>query len=223
MPELVLTGPANSTFVCAARLALDEKGIAHRLEQPDVIKSGDFRLADMVRYLVAQQPRLTDGDFTLFEVESILSYIDAGYDGPALRPPSAKSCALMVEIMSVIRDHLHPLAIGKVVAQRLFVPFLGGVCDYGVVADALPSLADALLVIENLSLSAHDGEKSELLVGPGLSLADIALMPIAAYLLMTDEGRQAIAKSKRLARWWLSVSRRPSLARAWPRLDGLSR
>ena len=222
MPEVVLTGPANSTFVCAARLALDEKGVTHRLEQPDVIKSGDFRLADMVRYLVAQQPRLTDGDFTLFEVESILSYVDAGYDGPALRPTSAKSCALMVEIMSVIRDHLHPLAIGKVVAQRLFVPFLGGVCDYRVVADALPPLADALLVIENLSLSVHDGEKSELLVGPGLSLADISLMPIAAYLLMTDEGRQAIAKSKRLARWWLSVSRRPSLARAWPRLDGSS-
>ena len=27
MPELVLNGPANSTFVCAARLALDEKGV----------------------------------------------------------------------------------------------------------------------------------------------------------------------------------------------------
>lgn len=220
MPELVLTGPANSTFVCAARLALDEKGVAYRFEQPEVIKSGGFRLADMVHYFVSQQPRLAHGDFTLFEVESILSYVDAGFDGPALQPESAKSCALMIEIISVIRDHLHPLAIGQVVAQRLFVPFLGGACDYSAVADALPALGDALLVVEQLSLSAHDGEKSELLVGAGLSLADIALMPIVAYLLMTDEGRQAFAKSKRLARWWLSVSRRPSLARAWPRLDG---
>jgi glutathione S-transferase len=84
MPELVLNGPANSTFVCAARLALDEKGVAYQLEQPEVIKSGSFRLADMVRYLVAQQPRLTDGDFVLFEVESILSYVDGGFEGPAL-------------------------------------------------------------------------------------------------------------------------------------------
>jgi glutathione S-transferase len=223
MPELVLNGPANSTFVCAARLALDEKGVAYRLEQPDVIKSGSFRLADMVRYLVAQQPRLIDGDFVLFEVESILSYVDGGFEGPSLQPAAAKPCALMVEIISVIRDHLHPAAIGKIVAQRLFVPFLGGVADYAAVADALPSVTDALLVIEQLSLSAHDGEKSELLVGPGLSLADIVLMPIVAYLQMTDEGRQALAKSKRLSRWWLSVSRRPSLARAWPRLDGSTR
>ena len=220
MPELVLTGPANSTFVCAARLALDEKGVAYRLAQPDVLKSGGFRLGDMLHYLVAQQPRLDHGRFALFEAESILRYVDAGFEGPALQPADARSCALMVEIVSVIRDHLHPTAIGAVVAQRLFTPFLGGVTDYGAIADALPALGDALLVVEQLSFAAHDGEKSELLVGPGLSLADITLMPIAAYLLMTDEGRQAFAKSKRLARWWLAVSRRPSLARAWPRLDG---
>ncbi len=76
-------------------------------------------------------------------------------------------------------------------------------------------MTDALTAIEQISLAAHDGEKSELLIGPQVTLADIALMPIAAYLTMTPEGQKAIAASRRLSRWWLSVSRRPSLARSW--------
>ncbi len=77
---------------------------------------------------------------------------------------------------------------------------------------------DAQSSIEQISVSAHDGESAEMLRGGRVSLADIALMPIAAYLTMTPEGQTAIAASRRLSRWWLSVSRRPSLARSWPGL-----
>jgi glutathione S-transferase len=86
------------------------------------------------------------------------------------------------------------------------------------VEEAVGPMTDALNAIEQISTQAHHGENSELLIGPQVSLADIALMPIAAYLTMTPEGQTAIAASRRLSRWWLSVSRRPSLARAWPGL-----
>ncbi|HVZ00171.1 MAG TPA: hypothetical protein VHA35_11740 [Dongiaceae bacterium] len=218
MAEIELHGPANSSFVCACRVALEEKGVVYHLIEPDILQARGFRLADLLRYLAAQQPRLADGEFALHDWESILRYVDEAYDGPALQPADAMTRALMVEIQGVIRDYLHPAAIGKIATQRLFAPFLGGSTDMRIVEEAVAPLNDALNAIEQISASAHDGGSAEMLLGARVSLADIALMPIAAYLTMTPEGQAAIAASRRLSRWWLSVSRRPSLARAWPGL-----
>ena len=218
MADIELHGPANSSLVCAARVALEEKGVVYGLVEPDILQARGFRLADLLRYMATQQPKLTSGDFALYDCDSILRYIDEAYQGPALQPPDPKARALMVEIQGIIRDYLHPAAIGKIATQRLFAPFLGSPQDTHVIEEAVGPMTDALNAIEQVSTQAHDGEHSELLIGPQVSLADIALMPIAAYLTMTPEGQTAIAASRRLSRWWLSVSRRPSLARAWPGL-----
>ena len=218
MADIELHGPANSSFVCAARVALEEKGVLYTLIEPDILRHRGFRLADLLRYLAAQQPRLVEGGFALFDCESILRYVDEAYQGPALQPADPKTRAMMVEIQGVIRDYLHSPAIGRIATQRLFAPFLGSPTDIRIVEEAVQPMTDALAAIEQLSLAAHDGEKSELLIGPQVTLADIALMPIVAYLTMTPEGQKAVAASRRLSRWWLSVSRRPSLARSWPGL-----
>ena len=65
MAEIELHGPANSSFVCAARVALEEKGVIYQLIEPDILQARGFRLADLLRYLAAQQPKLTVGDFAL--------------------------------------------------------------------------------------------------------------------------------------------------------------
>jgi len=218
LAEIELHGPANSSFVCAARVALEEKGVIYHLIEPDILRARGFRLADLLRYLAAQQPKLVEGDFALFDSESILRYVDEAFDGPSLQPADPKARAMMVEIQGIIRDYLHPPAIGKIATQRLFAPFLGSPPDSRAIEEAVQPMSDALTAIEQISISAHDGERSELLLGPKMTLADIALMPIAAYLTMTPEGQTAIAASRRLSRWWLSVSRRPSLARSWPGL-----
>ena len=218
MAEIELHGPANSCHVCAARVALEEKGVLYHLIEPDILRARGFRLADLLRYLAAQQPKLVEGDFALFDCDSVLRYIDEAFEGPALQPPDPRARAIMVEIQGVIREYLHPAAIGKIATQRLFAPFLGSATDKKIVEEAVQPMTDALAAIEQISLIAHDGEKSELLIGPQVTLADIALMPIASYLSMTPEGQKAIAASRRLSRWWLSVSRRPSLARSWPGL-----
>ena len=219
MAEIELHGPANSSFVCAARVALEEKGVVYQLVEPDILRARGFRMADLLRYLAAQQPRFVEGGFVLYDSDSILRYVDEAFQGPALQPAEPRPRALMQEIQGIIREFLHPAAIGKIATQRLFAPFLGSPSDLRVVEEAVQPVTDALVAIEQISVSAHDGETSELLIGPQLTLADIALMPIAAYLTMTPEGQTAIAASRRLSRWWLSVSRRPSLARSWPGLS----
>jgi glutathione S-transferase len=148
----------------------------------------------------------------------MLGYFVDALVGRAVLRADPRPRAMMVEILGIVREYLHPAAIGKIATQRLFAPFLGSAADMRAVEEAVQPMTDALAAIEQISLVAHDGEKSELLIGPQVTLADIALMPIASYLSMTPEGQKAIAASRRLSRWWLSVSRRPSLARSWPGL-----
>ena len=162
MAEIELHGPANSSFVCAARVALEEKGVLYHLIEPDILRASGFRLADLLRYLAAQQPRLVEGDFALFDCDSILRYVDEAFAGPALQPADPKPRAMMVEIQGIVREYLYPAAIGKIATQRLFAPFLGSPTDTRTIDEAVQPMTDALAAIEQLSLAAHDGEKSEL-------------------------------------------------------------
>ena len=223
MSEILLTGPLNGTHMAAARLACEEKGLIYSVQEPDLLKAGGFRLAELLTYLCERQPTLTHGDATqgglmLFDLEAILRYVDEALPGPVLQPENPRDRAVMTQIMAVIRAHLAPAAVGVVIAQRLFVPFLGGVPDLNLVTRICPALRDSLYAIEQLSLLSHDGARSEFLVGRDLSLADIMLLPITGYLMATPEGKAAIGASTRLSRWWISLSWRASWARAMPRL-----
>lgn len=218
MTDILLSGPINGTHVAAARLACEEKGLNYHFEEPDLLKAGGFRLADLLTYLCERQPSLSHAGLMLFDLEAILRYLDEAFPGPILQPEKARDRALMTQIMAVIRQHLCPSAVGVVIAQRLFMPFLGGATDINLITRVLPALRDALYAIEQLSLLSHDGERSEFLVGADLSLADIMLLPIVGYLMATPEGKDAIAASTRLSRWWIAVSRRASWSRARPNL-----
>lgn len=218
MTEILLSGPLNGTHVVAARLACEEKGLFYSVQEPDLLKAGGFRLAELLTYLCDRQPTLSHAGLMLFDLEAILRYVDEAFPGPILQPEHPRDRALMTQIMAVIRTHLVPSAVGVVIAQRLFMPFLGGVPDLGLVTRIQPAMQDALYVIEQLSLLSHDGEHSEFLIGADLSLADIMLLPIAFYLMATSEGKSALNGSTRLFRWWLATSRRAAWARSKPKL-----
>jgi glutathione S-transferase len=218
MTEILLSGPLSGTHVVAARLACEEKGLLYAVQEPDLLKAGGFRLTELLTYLCDRQPTLSHGGLMLFDLEAILRYVDEAFPGPILQPESPRDRALMTQIMAVIRAHLGPSAVGVVIAQRLFVPFLGGAPDLHLVTRIVPAMQDSLYAIEQLSLLSHDGERSEFLIGRDLSLADIMLLPIVGYLMQTPEGKDAINASTRLSRWWISLARRAAWARCRPKL-----
>ena len=216
MSEIHLSGPRNGTPAAAARLACEEKGLAYSFDEPDLLKTGGFRLADLLTYLCDRQPMLSHNGLMLFDLEAILRYLDEGFPGPILQPERPRERALMTQIMAVTRQHLHPSAVGVVIAQRLYMPFLGGATDLTLVTRVLPALRDALYAVEQLSLLSHNGTRSDFLVGEDMSLADIMLLPIVGYQMATPEGKDAVATSTRIARWWIVLSRRAAWARAKP-------
>lgn len=221
MGDPTLYGPAHSTMVSSARLALLALDLPHDFVEPDLHRLDGARMADMLPYFVSQPPTLLHDGLSLHDTEAILLYIDAiGVEksGVSLQPPTPRLKALMWQIMSLIRDHLHPSTIGGVVAQRVFVPHLGGRPDVEKLTAAVVKQQDCLTLLEQLSYLCHDGDHADFLIDDQPRLADLLLMPILHHLMQTDLGPACLARSVRLSRWWLAAQKLEKLREGLPRL-----
>jgi glutathione S-transferase len=208
-------------LVSSVRLALLATDRTYQFVEPDLHRLDGARMTDMLPYFVSQAPSLLHGDFSLHDTEAILLYVDslAEEDGrPRLLPRAPRDRGLMWQMVSLMRDHLQPAAIGGVVAQRLFVPHLGGKPDVDKLTAAVVKQQDCLQLLEQISYLCHDGEHAEYLVDGELRLADIVLQPIVHLLMQTDLGPACLARSVRLSRWWLAMQKLEKLKPGLPKL-----
>jgi glutathione S-transferase len=221
MGDPTLYGPAHSTLVSSARLALLAIDQSHQFVEPDLHRLDGARMTDMLPYFVSQAPSLLHNDLALYDTEAILLYIDslAHDDGRTrLLPHVPRDRALMWQMVSVMRDYLQPSAIGGVVAQRLFVPHLGGRPDIQALNAAAVRMQDSLHLVEQISMLCHDGDRADYLIDDQPRLADLILMPIMHLLMQTNHGPAATANSVRLSRWWLAMQKLEKLQKGLPRL-----
>src|SRR5215213_8071057 len=84
---VVLRGPAHSTLLRAARLALEEKGVAYALREADLPQARDRRPGRAARHRPWDAPVLEHDGFSLSETAAIARYVDEAFQGPALSPP----------------------------------------------------------------------------------------------------------------------------------------
>src|SRR5262245_45988835 len=177
MPDVTIYGPAMSTYVRAVRLACAEKGVAHAQEEVDFTSQDYRRLHPFNRV-----PAMRHGDFSLFESEAILRYIDRTFPGPSLTPRDVKDQAHMDQWLSAINDYIYETMIVDFVWQRLVVPMEGGEPDEDKIKAALPKLAYQLSVLDRAL------KERPYLAGAEVSLADLLLFPILVYVKVTPEG-----------------------------------
>jgi glutathione S-transferase len=204
------------------RLALLALDLPYRLVQPDLHSLDSTRMMDLLPYFVSQEPTLIHDELSLYDTEAILLYLDAlsgetsRSNGVAMRPGAltsglmptqARLIGLTWQIVTVIRDHLQPAAIGGVVAQKIFVPHLGGRSDNEKLAAAVAKQQDCLQVLEQISLLCHDGDQADYLIDAQPRLADLLLYPILYLMMKTDLGPACLARSVRLSRWWLAMGK----------------
>ena len=77
MGRPIVYGPAGSTYVWSARLALAEKGVAHELVE---VGFGQHREEPhLSRHPFAKLPAFEHDGFALYETQAILRYIDEGF------------------------------------------------------------------------------------------------------------------------------------------------
>jgi len=222
MGEPTLYGPLHSSMVSAVRLAFLALDLPHQVVEPDLHSLDSTRMTDLLPYFVAQAPTLVHDDLALYDTEAILLYLDGWYgellrrEGIATRgaaitsgllPDQPRLLGMMWQMVAVIRDHLQPAAIGGVVAQKIFVPHLGGRPDTEKLAQAVARQQDCLQLLEQITLLCHSGDQADYLVDSQPRLADLLLYPIVFLMMKTDLGSACLARSVRLSRWWLAISK----------------
>src|SRR5215217_2562041 len=211
---VVLRGPAHSTLLRAARLALEEKGVAYALREAELPQARDRRPGRAARHRPWDAPVLEHDGFSLSETAAITRYVDEAFPGPALQPPDVRDRARMAQVIALADHHLH----GPPAMRLLWRAMYGAAeaADSGPLAEAAagedrPAAEHALDLVEGLiGPGGH-------LAGGGFGLADCHLIPVLDLLAPTEEGRAALGRRPRLQEWWRSASERPSIATTRPR------
>lgn len=210
MPKPIVHGPSYSTYVRTTRLALEEKGVPYDLVEVAMLQGEHQEPAFLARNPFGKVPAFEHDGFQLYETSAITRYVDRAFPGPALQPMDPKHLARMDQIVGIVDSFAYGSIIGKLVWQRMVTPMLGGTADDAIVAEAIPHVRKAMAEFGRLM------GPGPWFAGPAISLADLYLAPIFAYLAGTPEGPALIAAEPGLAGWWDAMSARPSLAATEP-------
>jgi glutathione S-transferase len=205
----LLFGAAGSPCVRAARLGLEEKGVAYEFVaiNPGTLKDPD----NLARHPFGRMPSFEHDGFKLYETQAIMRYVDQAFAGPALQPTEPRRAARMNQIMGIVDWYLFPMASAAITFERLVAPrVFGRPSDEARIAAALPQAKNCLRAIEALM------EDGPYLTGASLSLADLMVLPHLEYLTHTAEGRSVLEPHGRLRGWLASMVGRAAVERAIP-------
>jgi glutathione S-transferase len=209
MADPIVHGPSFSTYVRSARLALEEKSVPYRLAE---VPMEAWRSPEhLKRQPFGKVPAFEHDGFMLYETGAVARYIDRAFPGPSLQPSDLRRLARMDQAISVVDSYAYPALIGKLVMQRLVAPMLGQQPDEKAIADAMPACRTALVELERLL-----GE-GPWFGGDKVSLADLHLAPLFAYVEGTPEGKGLLEPHAALRAWWERMRGRDSMAKTQPK------
>ena len=203
--SITLFGLAPSSYTRTARLALAEKGIAYTFHEcgphgPDILAVNPF----------GRLPALTDGDFTVYETSAIVRYLDESFDGPPLLPSSIAERARCEQWTSAFNAYVYDAFVVRYIRQYFFPQGADGQPDRAAIDAALAEIPATLAILD-----AGYG-KSTWLAGESISMADLFVMPVLAYLARMPEGPQLLAATTHMRRALEAMRQRPSFSATAP-------
>lgn len=206
----VLYGYDASTYTRMARLALAEKGVAY--EYVRVASWDGYRKDPTFAGLhpFAKVPVFDHGDMRIYETLAICTFVDEGFEGPALQPLGSVERARMIQRISVVVSYAWPVWVPLFAGERFFSAFEGRPPDMARLAKAMPRVEHAASVIDQLVAERHRA---------ALDLSDIYLAGSFCYLAEAPEGEKLLEANPNLAGWWQAMRKRPALADILPPTD----
>ena len=205
MSEFIIYGNPASPYYRAVALTLEEKGVPFTNERLPSNGAEHLKLQPFGRI-----PAIKHGDFTMYETQAILRYIDALYPEPALQPKEPRAIARMNQVMGINDCYLFPQVARVIVFQRIVGPVLMGLkTDEATCAAAVP---DAKRCLDELNRLLGD---QKFFAGSAVSLADLMIAPQMYYIAMTPEG-QELTNGTALEKWLSRMCERGSMQRTMP-------
>jgi glutathione S-transferase len=216
MRDFVVHSIPGSPFGRAVLMTLEEKGFPYRFAP---VSPGAHRQAPYLdKHPFGRIPALDHGDFTLYETQAILRYLDRILPDPQLTPHDPKAAARMDQLMNINDWYLFQGVSDTIAFERLVGPKLrGSTPNEAVIAAAMPKAKTVIDEIARL-LGAHS-----YLTGETLSLADIIIAPHMDFLASTPEWTPLTANHPNLQTWLTRMTARPSMtATTWPRVTAMA-
>jgi glutathione S-transferase len=209
MVSITLWGFSGSTYVRTVRMLLAEKGVSTYEQIPvDVLKGEPKSGEHLTRHPFGKVPVVEIDGFRIIETAAITRYLDAVLPGSSLTPGDLRDRARMDMITSIIDSYGYGPLVGGVVAYHLFPEFVGGRNDK-VHREALDKGRQVITEVMRIK------GQSPCLAGSELSIADLYLAPIFAYIALTPHRDEFLALPG-LAGWWERISSRQSFQTTQP-------
>ncbi len=156
-------------------------------------------------------PALRDGEIALFETSAIVRYLDECFGSAAtLLPGSQLARAQCEQWVSAVNAYLYDTMVRRYVLQYLFPRGAAGQPDRGVIDGALKDMPAQLAALDK-AYGAGDW-----LAGGALSMADLFVAPILAYVERMPEGPALLAAAPNVQRAQATLRRRESFIRTDP-------
>jgi glutathione S-transferase len=203
---LTLLGDVRSTYTRTARMALAEKGLACTFK-PCAPHSTDI----LAIHPFGRIPALRDGEIEVFETSAMLRYLDECFgSAPMLVPGSVIGRARCEQWVSAVNAYLYDTMVRRYVLQYIFPRGEGGKPDRTVVDGALKEMPTQLAALDK-AYGAGDW-----LAGGALSMADLFVAPILAYVEQMPEGAALLAAAPNVKRAQTTIRSRASFTSTDP-------
>ena len=209
MNTIKLWGFSGSTYVRTVRMLLSEKGVKDYEQVPVNVLEGEPKNPEhLERHPFGKVPVVDIDGFRIIETPAIARYLDAVLPGIQLVPASPKDAARMDMVTSIIDSYGYGPIVGGVVAYHLFPDFVGGKNEdmHHKGIHAGKAVVGQLMRIKGAS---------PYLAGDSVSIADLYLAPVMAYVAMTPHKDEFMALDG-VAAWWSQVSGRESFSATQP-------
>jgi len=203
MAHPIVYGPAGSSYVWSARLALAEKGVTHELVD---VPFGTHREAPhLSRQPFAKVPAFEHDGFALYETQAIMRYVDERFPGAPLQPEDVHQWSRMNQIIGIVDAYAWPSIAGAILFNRMLAPrLLGRAPDEAAIAAALPRARLCLAEIDRLM------EEHRFLAGDFVSLADLMAIPLLYFFANVPDGKAPLADHPKLQDWIKHMETRQS-------------
>ena len=183
------------------RLALEEKGVAYRLEDVDIFSKHGPPAGYEKRHPFLRIPAFEHAGFRLYEAGAITRYIDAAFTGPALMPATPRGRARADQIIGILDSYAYRTWVWDIYVERT-----KSAPDEAKVAEALPRAETCLTAVAALM------EGETFFFGDAPTLADLHAAPMIDLFQGTSDGARLLANHPRWRSWWATMSDRPSWA-----------
>ena len=208
MPEMVLYGFDGSTYVRTVKMLLAEKHFTDFKQVPlNVLKGEPQQPEHLKRHPFGKVPVLEWDGMSILETSAITRFLNDKLPGKSLVPSTPEDRARMDEAIGLIDSYGYMSLVAGVAAYHLFPDFVGGQNDTALQT----GIAKGGLVLDAIMKLRGDSP----FIAGDLSLADLYLAPIMAYVEMTPD-KEAMFAAPATESWWQLVTALDSFKQTAP-------